>query len=125
MPLPKDILKLSGGWLLISLQAFGCAMFMNAIAEVFEPVERVIPILTYMFLPVSGFLFMISGLPPKMAHLALALPFIHCFEMIRSGYFGPFLAVTYNATYAFEWGVGFTLFGLMLQQFVRPRVEVF
>jgi capsular polysaccharide transport system permease protein len=124
MPYPKDILLLLGGWLLLALQAFGCAMFMNALSEIFEFVERFIAILTYLFLPISGFMFMMSNLPSSVAKYAKYVPFVHCFEMMRGGYFGRFLPVTYDALYAFEWGVIFTMIGLVLQAFVRPYVEV-
>jgi len=124
MPYPKDMLLLCIGWGLISLQAFGAAMFMNAISEMVESVERIIPILTYLFLPLSGFLFMVYGMPPRIAKIILFLPFVHCFELMRRGYFGEFLPTTYDIGYAFWWGVGMVLFGLSLQQYIRPRVEV-
>jgi capsular polysaccharide transport system permease protein len=124
MPLPKDMLLLVAGWLLLTLQACGVAMIMNAMSEMFDVVERFIPLLTYLFIPISGFMYMIAVLPPRLQKKAIYIPFVHCFELMRSGYFGEFLTVVYNIPYALAWGVGFLLLGLLLQQFVRPRVEV-
>jgi len=124
MPLPKNILLFVCGWLMMTFQALGCAMFMNALSEMFDVVERIVPILTYLFLPVSGAFYMVSGLPAQLRSTALLLPFVHCFEMMRGGYFGEFLPVTYSVSYALAWGAGFVLFGLLLMQFVRPKVEV-
>jgi ABC-type polysaccharide/polyol phosphate export permease len=124
LPVPKDMLLLVGGWLLLALQACGVAMFMNATSEVFDVVERFIPLLTYLFIPISGFMFMVATLPPKLQRAAEYIPFVHCFEMMRSGYFGEFLPVHYSIPYALAWGVGFVLLGLLSQQFVRPKVEV-
>jgi capsular polysaccharide transport system permease protein len=124
MPYPADLLLLVAGWLLLSFQAMGMAMFMNALSEIFDFVERFVQVLTYIFIPVSGFMFMISNLPAKLKAVAEYIPFIHCFELMRAGYFGPILATTYDIPYALAWGAGFVIFGLLLMQFVRPRVEV-
>jgi capsular polysaccharide transport system permease protein len=124
LPVPKDVLLLTAGWLLLAFQACGCAMAMNALAESFEFVERVVPIITYLFIPISGFMYMFATLPPKLAKLAAYIPFPHCFELMRSGFFGPYLPVHYDIPYALAWGVGFVFVGLLLQRFIRSRVEV-
>ncbi len=67
---------------------------------------------------------MAETVTPKFREVLLFLPFIHCSEMLRAGYFGEFIVTYYNAGYAMVWATGFTLIGLFLVQFVRSRVEV-
>ncbi len=124
MPLPKDVLVLIGGWFLLAWVAFGMALIMGALAEIFEFVERFVQVLTYILIPLSGAFFMASALPPTYRRLAQIFPFIHCFEIMRGAYFGEFLKTYYSAPYAMAWAGGMTVVGLLLVQFVRERVEV-
>jgi capsular polysaccharide transport system permease protein len=124
MPLPKDILVLIGGWALLAWLAFGVALIIGALSEIFEPVERFVGVVTYILIPLSGAFFMASALPPSYRNLALALPFIHCFEIMRGAYFGEFLKTYFSVPYVLIWASGLTLAGLLTVQFVRSRVEV-
>ncbi|MDB5479235.1 MAG: transporter, partial [Caulobacteraceae bacterium] len=124
MPLPKDLLVLMGGWALLAWLAFGVALIMGALAEMFEFVERFVQVLTYILIPLSGAFFMISALPPTYRHYVMMLPFVHCFELMRGAYFGPFLKTYYDVPYAITWAAGLTLIGLIVVQYVRERVEV-
>jgi len=122
--MPKDMLYLTTGWIILALQACGVAMVMNALSEIFDVVERFVQVFTYIFIPISGFMFLVYTLPPKLQQWALMVPFVHCFEMMRGGYFGEFLPVHFNVSYAMAWALGFNAIGLLLMQFVRPKVEV-
>jgi len=122
--LPRDILKLLSAWLLLAWLAFALTLILGALTAIFEFVERFVQILTYIFLPLSGAFFMVAILPPRLRPAILTLPFIHCFELLRSGYFGRFLPVFYNVPYVVAWNVVLTLLGLLLIQFVRSRIEV-
>jgi capsular polysaccharide transport system permease protein len=124
MGLPKDINLVLGGWLLLSWISFGMATIMGALAEVFDFLERIVQIVTYIYIPFSGSFIMAATVSPEFRKVLLFLPFIHCTEMFRAGYFGEFIITYYNAGYAFVWGTGFVLIGLFLVQFVRLRVEV-
>jgi capsular polysaccharide transport system permease protein len=124
MPLPQDLLVLLGGWLLLAWLSFGFALIMGAMAEIVDFVERIVQVLTYILIPLSGAFFMVSALPPAYRHLVLLFPFIHCFELMRRAYFGEFLNATYDITYVVAWSSGLTLLGLLLVQFLRNRVEV-
>ena len=122
--LPRDILKLLSAWLLLAWLAFALTLILGALTAIFEFVERFVQILTYIFLPLSGAFFMVAIQPPRLRPAILTLPFIHCFELLRSGYFGRFLPVFYNVPYVVAWNVVLTLLGLLLIQFVRSRIEV-
>jgi capsular polysaccharide transport system permease protein len=124
MDVPKNFLVMLSGWLLLAWLAFGMALIMGALAEIFDFVERIVQIITYVYIPLSGAFIMAATLAPAVRRTILLLPFIHCTEMIRSGWFGEFITVYYNPPYVAEWAAGFTLLGLILVQFVRSRVEV-
>jgi capsular polysaccharide transport system permease protein len=124
MPLPKDVLVLLFGWALLAWISFGLALTMGALAEIFDFVERFVNVITYIMIPVSGAFFMASSLPPGLRKYVLLIPFIHCFELMRGAYFGEFMKTYVNVPYAMAWAACLTLFGLLLVQFVRGRLEI-
>jgi len=97
---------------------------MSALAELFDAVEKVVQLVTYISIPLSGAFVMASDMTPKLRGMSMALPLIHCFEMIRRGYFGDGVVTIYNIPFAMAWAAALTLFGLILIQFVRARVEI-
>jgi len=124
MSLPKNLLLLYGGWFLLAWMSFGIALITGALGQIFEFVERFVQVITYVLIPVSGAFYMAAWLPPKFRAGVLTIPFIHCFEMMRAGFFGEFIPAYYNPLYPAAWASGLTLAGLLLVQFVRGRVEV-
>jgi len=127
MPLPKSILGLRlifGGWFMLAWMSAGLALILAALGEIFEFVERFIQVITYVLIPLSGAFFMAAWLPAAARNMILVLPFIHCFEMIRGGFFGEYLTIYYNVPYTLAWCAGFSLVGLLLVQVVRDRVEI-
>jgi capsular polysaccharide transport system permease protein len=124
MEIPKNLGLVIGAWMLLAWISFGMALIMGGLAEVFDFIERVVQIVTYIYIPVSGAFIMAATLAPGFRKAVLVLPFIHCSEMLRAGWFGEFITTYYDPTYAAEWGAGLTLLGLLIVQFVRSRVEV-
>jgi len=123
-PLPRDILVLIAGWALLAWIAFGLALILGAASEILPFMERVVPVLTYIIIPISGAFYMASALPPAYRHMVLFIPFVHCFELMRGAFFGEFLKTYVNLPYAIAWAAGLTLLGLLLVQFVRGRLEI-
>jgi capsular polysaccharide transport system permease protein len=114
-----------GGWFLLAWITFGFALIIGALTDMFEVVERFVQISTYILIPISGAFFMAAWLPAPYRRLVLVLPFVHCFEIIRRGFFGEFATHPYyNVADALLWGCGFNVLGLTLVQFVRGRMEV-
>jgi capsular polysaccharide transport system permease protein len=113
-----------GGWFLLAWISLALGLVMSALGEIFEAVERVVGIVTYVAIPISGSFLMAADMTPKLRGMSEALPLIHCFELIRRGYFGDGVVTIYNIPYAVAWAAGLTLLGLILVQFVRARVEI-
>lgn len=124
MGLPKNLGLVLGGWFLLAWLAMGLAFFMAALAEIFEFVERIVQIVTYIYIPFSGSFIMVQTVAPSFRKVLLFLPFAHCTEMIRKGYFGEFIVAYYDPPWVAIWAAGLTLVGLLMLQFVRSRVEV-
>ena len=66
MPLPKDLLSLIGGWVLLAWLSLGLALIMGALAEIFEFVERFVQVLTYIMIPLSGAFFMAASVTARL-----------------------------------------------------------
>ena len=120
---PHDWLLLYGGWLLLGWMSMGLAIMLSALALRSDVMERVIPLLTYALIPVSGVFFMVSWIPPPYQDVYLLLPFPHPIEMIRAGVFGEFVATRYDALYALGWSAVFNFAGLVLLAGTRDRID--
>jgi capsular polysaccharide transport system permease protein len=67
MGLPANITDLGYvylGWFLLAWLTAGLALFMAALAELFEFIERIVQLITYLLVPLSGAFFMASSMPP-------------------------------------------------------------
>jgi len=124
MALPAQLPLVYAGWFLLAAISFGIAMIFGALAQIVEFVERFIAVITYVLVPLSGTFYMAAWLPERLRHWVLYLPFLHCVEMIRAGFFGEFVPTFYSIPYAAAWAAGLSLVGLALLQAVRDRVEI-
>lgn len=120
---PKDWLLLYGGWLLLGWMAMGLAISLSALALRFALMERIVPLLTYALIPVSGVFFMVSWLPSGYQDAYLLLPFPHPVEMVRAGVFGEFVPTRYSALYALAWGSVFNFTGMILLAGAKDRID--
>lgn len=121
---PEDPLLLYSGWLLLAWMGMGFALILAGLAMRFEVMERVVPVLSYILIPVSGVFFMVNWLPPAYRELYLLVPFPHPVEMIREAVFGEFTTTYYNPPYALAWAAVFNLLGMALIYGARDRVDV-
>ena len=122
--LPHDYLILYCGWLLLAWNASGFALVMSGLAMRYEIMERLVPVISYVLIPISGAFYMVSWLPPLGQKLVMFIPFVHGIEMVRSGVFGEFVATHYNAPYALSVGAIMNIIGLLIIAASRDRIEV-
>lgn len=122
--LPTNWMLFWGGWFITFWVAFGLSLFMAGLALRFEFLERVVPVIGYAMIPASGCFQMAEWIPPQYRDAYLLIPLPHGTEMVRGAVFGEFVAVHYNATYAFAWGAVFLLSALVLLADAKDRVIV-
>lgn len=122
--LPHDWLLLYAGWMLMWLMAVGTGLILSGLAARFEIMERIVPVLTYAMIPLSGVFFMVDWLPPAVRERYLLVPFPNAVEMIRSGVFGEFVITHYNLSYAVGSAIAMVLLGILLVKSAEGFIEV-
>jgi capsular polysaccharide transport system permease protein len=122
--LPKDWLLLYGGWLLTGWVGFGLALTLAGLAMRYELMERLVPVLTYAMIPLSGAFFMVAWIPAKYRETFLLVPLPHGIEMVRAGVLGEFVHTYYHPLYAAACGGALVGAGLILLADVKNRIVI-
>lgn len=122
--LPQNYLLLYSGWLLLAWTALGFALVLTGLAMRYEIMERLVPVISYVLIPISGAFYMVSWLPPAGREYIMWIPFVHGIEMIRGGVFGEFVATYYWPEYALLVGAIMNIAGLLIISASRDRIEV-
>ena len=122
--LPKDWLLLYCGWLLTGWVGFGLALTLAGLAMRYELMERLVPVLTYAMIPLSGAFFMVAWIPEKYRETFLLVPLPHGIEMVRAGVLGEFVHTYYHPLYAVACGGALVGAGLILLADVRNRIVI-
>ena len=112
LDVPEDVLTVAGGWLLLAWFGASLAMFLGAIGEKSELVERFWHPASYIMFPLSGAAFMVDALPAEAQKFMLYIPMVNGVEIIREGYFGDHVRSHFDVTYLVEWCIGLTLLAL-------------
>ena len=121
---PSNYLNLYIGFLLMAWLGMGFGLTMAALALKFEVVERIIPIVMYLMIPVSGAFIMVDWIPYAYQHLYLLIPLPHTIEMMRSSVFGEFVTTHYNPYYPLYFGAVLNMFGLTILNYTQKFIEV-
>lgn len=122
--LPHNYLLLYAGWFLLAWIAQGFALILTGLAMRYDLMERLIGLISYSLIPISGVFFMVSWLPARFREFYLLIPFVHGVEMIRAGVFGEFVTTYYDPPYALFVGTIFNILGLLIISASRDRIEV-
>jgi ABC-type polysaccharide/polyol phosphate export permease len=109
---PEDVLKVLGGWLLLAWFAFAVALWIGAASEKSALVYKIWAPVSYIFIPLSGAMFLVESLPPAAQEIVLLMPVVHCVEMVRDGYFGSMFKAQYDIAYVLVCNTVLTLFAL-------------
>jgi len=96
---PKDFGLFYLGWLFAILYSAGLGLIIGCLSEKYEWVEKLVGPASYFQLPISGAFFMVDWLPDHVRKLALLVPSVNSYEMIRAGQFGPGIRVHYDLAY--------------------------
>lgn len=93
---PKDLLPIYAGLFFLVWFSAGFAALIGVGAEMHTLIEKISHPLAYLCIVVSGCFFMVGWLPTEYREAALWIPTVHCFEMIRGGYFGASVKVYHD-----------------------------
>lgn len=121
--LPSDYLLLYFGWFLLAFISTGFALILTGLAMRFDVMERLIGLIGYLMIPLSGVFTMVAWLPEGFRQFLLLLPFVHPVEMMRSAVFGEFVKTYYDIPYALAFGLVFNVTGLLLVSSARHLIE--
>jgi capsular polysaccharide transport system permease protein len=121
---PKDWGLLLGGWMIMCWISTGFALSLAALSLRSEVMERLVPLIQYTLIPISGAFFMVEWIPNKYREPYLLLPFPHGIEMVRAGVFGEFVPTHFNAWYAIMVGGVLNFAALILLADARSRVDI-
>lgn len=125
MPLPYDWSLFLVGFLYMAWWSVAVGMIVAAWSERTELVGHIWMPISYIYMPVSGFVYLAMWLPTTARELALTvMPSLHAYEMIRGGLFGNQIQVFYDTAYLSAILAVLTLFGLWLVRDVRAHVQL-
>ena len=115
---PEDALKVLQGWVLTAWFGAAFAMFLGALSEKSEIVEKLWHPTAYLLFPLSGAAYLVDALPKDFQNAVLWLPMVHGTEMVREGYFGSKIVAHYDILYLVTCNMILTLFALALERIV-------
>jgi ABC-type polysaccharide/polyol phosphate export permease len=115
---PEDALKVLQGWVLTAWFGAAFAMFLGALSEKSEIVEKLWHPTAYLLFPLSGAAYLVDALPKDFQNAVLWLPMVHGTEMVREGYFGSKIVAHYDIMYLVTCNMILTLFALALERIV-------
>ena len=105
--------------------SFAVALIVAGWSERSELVEHIWPPFSYIYMPISGFMYLAAWLPYSLREFALTvLPSLHAYEMIRGGLFGSHIQVFYDVSYVSYVLAALTVLGLWLVHTVRQHLEL-
>jgi len=113
---PEDIVELVGAWMMTAWFGVSLALFLGAIGEKSEVVEKLWHPLAYILFPLSGAAFVADAVPPGTREKLLLIPMVHCTEMIREAFFGSKVVAHYSVSYLLSWNLILTILGLSIER---------
>ena len=121
---PKDPGLLLAGWFYAIWFSAALALLVGALSPLSTLVDKLYNPLSYLSLPLSGAFYLVAWLPSPYSHMALWIPMVDYFEMIRGGYFGGGIQVHYDALYLTVVCIALTFAALAMLTVTRKRFSV-
>jgi capsular polysaccharide transport system permease protein len=120
---PSNILLALSGWILLCWFAASLGLFIGALSEKGELIDRIWHIFTYLLFPLSGAAFLVEWMPDSFKSTLFWVPMIHGTEMIRHGFFGSLIHPHYQASYLAAVNLALSLLGLATSRQIRQHVQ--
>ena len=112
LALPEDMLQVAAGWVMLAWFGMGLGLFLGALSEKYEAIEKLWHPMSYLLFPLSGAAYLVSALPTQAQEFVLLLPMVHGLEYLREGYFGSQMTAVYDLGYMAVCNAVLTLLGL-------------
>ena len=122
MQWPEDIGKVLLAWFMLAWFGASLAIFIGAVSERTEIIDKIWAPITYLTFPLSGAAYMVEWLPPAAQKAVLYLPMVHGVELLREGYFGSAVHAHYDIAYMASACLCLTFFGLMQERHISRRL---
>lgn len=119
-----DPLLLFGAWFFMSWYSFGFGLILAGLTEIYEALERFVPPLMYITLPITGAFYMVTWLPETAQKLVTWSALVHIFEMFRAGLFGSKVVATFDVGYIVINCLLVTAIGLPLVRKAQNHVKI-
>ena len=96
---PEDLLHVFWGWFMLFWFGVSLAIFLGALSEQYEVVDKLWHPASYLLFPLSGAAFLVDVFPEPTRNLLLYLPMVNGVEFVREGYFGSQITAHYDMAY--------------------------
>lgn len=120
--LPVDPLKVFIAWILFSWFVFAAGMLAAFLGESSEIFEKIVHVILYLTLPLTGAFTMVSWMPVSIQNILSYSPLVNGLEMLREGYFGLNINAIYSIKYLIEINLILNLIGLILVRNIRRQL---
>jgi len=123
-PFPADVGVLVLGWAIYVFFVFALCTILAPISQLSEVIERLVPVTTYLAIPLSGVFNLAAWLPPNVRDALMWSPLVSGMELMRYGAFGSVVTPYYDIEKAL--GVSFSclIVGLILCRRIRRTMTV-
>ena len=113
LDLPEDPAKVVVGWCMLAWFGISLAMFIGALSNRTELIDKFWHPMTYLMFPLSGAGWLVDAAPPSLRELVLYVPMVTGVEWVRDGFFGSHFKAHYDPAYLIGWNVALMFFALI------------
>lgn len=119
---PENLPGLLVAWLMTAWFGISLGLFLGAVGERSELIEKIWHPLAYLLFPLSGAAFIADAFPENIREIVLLVPMVHCTEMIREAFFGAHFTAHYSVSYLAGWNLSLTVLGLAIERQLSREV---
>lgn len=113
---PEDLPGLFFAWMMTAWFGAALGLFLGAVGEQSELIEKIWHPFSYLLFPLSGAAFIADAFPPNVREVILLVPMVHCTELIREAFFGNYFTAHYSLSYLTLWNISLTIMGLAIER---------
>ena len=122
---PTSWVQMGIGIIMMSLLAHGVGMIALALTRFgVSTIDRIVHPLLYVSIVFTGVFYMVWWMPPQMQSVILLLPFVHVFEYVREGQFGPGQPYHYDLQFVWLCIIVLNVYGGFALRRAKPHLEV-